>query len=42
MLENIDDAGLPVWKEKYPATMVIGALLKKNVYSKLCMKKQND
>jgi hypothetical protein len=39
MLENIDDAGLPVWKEKYPAIMVIGAMLRKNVYLKPCMKK---
>jgi hypothetical protein len=42
MLENIDDAGLPVWKEKYPATMVIGAILKGNVYLKPCMRKQDD
>jgi len=42
MLENIDDAGLPVWKEKYPATMVIGAQLKKNVYLKFYMRKQDD
>ena len=39
MLENIDDAGLPVWKKEYLDTMVIGALLKRNVCSKLCMKK---
>jgi hypothetical protein len=36
MLENIDEAGLTVWKEKYPVTMVIGAILKRNVYLKLC------
>jgi hypothetical protein len=37
MLENIDDAGMVVWKEKYPAITVIGATLRKNVYLKLCM-----
>jgi hypothetical protein len=42
MLENIDDASLPVWKEKYPDTMVIGAMLRKNVYLKPCTRKQND
>jgi hypothetical protein len=42
MLENIDDAGLPVWKEKYPVTMVIGAILKRNVYLKPYMRKQDD
>jgi hypothetical protein len=39
MLENIDDGGLPVWKEKYPAIMVIGVQLKRNVYLKPCMRK---
>jgi len=42
MLENIDDVGLTVWKEKYPATMVIGAQSKKNVYLKFCTRKQDD
>jgi hypothetical protein len=37
MLENIDDAGMVVWKEKYLATTVIGVMLKKNVSLKLCM-----
>jgi hypothetical protein len=42
MLENIDDAGLPVWKEKYPVTMVIGAQSKRNVYLKFCMRGQDE
>ncbi len=42
MLENIDDVGLTVWKEKYPATMVIGAQSKRNVYLKFCMKEQDE
>ena len=43
MLENIDDAGVVIWKkEKYQVTMVIGAPLKRNVYLKLYMKKQNE
>ena len=29
-------------KKKYPATMVIGAQLKRNVYLKFCMKEQDD
>jgi hypothetical protein len=39
MLENIDDVGLSIWKEKYPATMVIGVQSKRNVYLKFCMRK---
>jgi hypothetical protein len=42
MLENIDDVGLSVWKEKYQDTMAIGAMLRKNVYLKPCMRKKND
>ena len=42
MLENIDDAGLPVWKEKYQAIMVIGVQLKRNVCLKLYTRKQNE
>jgi hypothetical protein len=42
MLENIDDAGAIVWKEKYQATMDIGVLLKRNVYLKLCMWKNES
>ena len=42
MLENIDDVGLPVWKEKYLDIMVIGAPSKRNVYLKFCMRKKDD
>jgi hypothetical protein len=30
MLENIDDAGAVIWKEKYQGTMVITAVKEKN------------
>ena len=30
------------WKEKYPATMVIGVMLKRNVYLKHYMRNKND
>ena len=39
MLENIDDAGLSVWKEKYLVTMVIGVQLRKKEYLKHYMRK---
>ena len=39
MLENIDDAGAIVWKEKYLVTMVIGVLKKRNAFLKLYMKR---
>ena len=42
MLENIDDTGLPVWKEKYPAIMVIGVPSKRNVYLKFCTRKKDE
>ena len=42
MLENIDDAGLSIWKEKYQATTAIGVRLRKKEYLKLCMRNQDE
>ena len=42
MLENIDDVGLSIWKEKYQDITAIGVQLRKKEYLKLCMRNQDE